>query len=54
MISAVDRDQEKVLVNRTKGQIKAAPELTPESVLDENYWEIVGTGKPVGGESHQM
>jgi hypothetical protein len=43
VISAVDGDREKVLVNRTKEQIKAAPELTPESVLDENYWEMVGT-----------
>ena len=42
VVTGIDRDQHKVLVNRTKEQIKAAPELRSEGYLDENYRETIG------------
>lgn len=37
VISRVDRDDEKVYVNRTKEQIKDSPEFDPDRYQDDSY-----------------
>jgi hypothetical protein len=49
VISRVDHDDEKVFVNRTKDQIKNAPEFDPDSYRDDAYRGQVGSYYGSGG-----
>ena len=49
VISNVDQPNETVHINRTKEQIKAAPEFDPNTYQDESYQSEVGTYYGVGG-----
>jgi hypothetical protein len=49
VISRVDYDDECVYVNRTKDQIKNAPEFDEDAYRDEPYREGVGTYYGPGG-----
>jgi len=49
VISRVDHDDEKVYVNRTKDQIKNAPEFDPDSYRDEAYRGQLGSYYGSGG-----
>ena len=49
VISRVDHDDEKVYVNRTKDQIKNAPEFDDDSYRDEAYRGELGSYYGPGG-----
>jgi hypothetical protein len=49
VISRVDADDEKVYVNRTKDQIKNAPEFDENNYRDETYRSGVGSYYGEGG-----
>jgi hypothetical protein len=49
VISRVDPEEEKVYVNRTKDQIKHAPEFDPETYRDETYHGELGSYYGQGG-----
>ena len=53
VISRVDRDDEKVFVNRTKDQIKKAPELDEDTFRDDAYRGKVGSYYGHGGAGWQ-
>ena len=42
-IDSIDPDSETVFVNRTKDEIKDAPEFDPERYKDESYRSELGT-----------
>jgi len=48
-ISRVDHDDEKVYVNRTKDQIKNAPEFDPDRYREDTYRGQLGTYYGSGG-----
>jgi len=52
VISRVDRDDEKVYVNRTKDQIKDAPEFDDDAYRDDDYRERVGGYYGPGGAGY--
>ena len=43
VIDRVDRDEEKVYVDRTKDEIKDAPEFDEDSYMSDDYRSSVGT-----------
>jgi hypothetical protein len=47
--SSVDHEDEKVYVNRTKDQIKNAPEFDPDNYRDETYRGELGSYYGTGG-----
>jgi hypothetical protein len=49
IISRVDRDDEKVYVNRTKDQIKNAPEFDESNYRDDSYRGSLGSYYGEGG-----
>jgi len=53
VVSRIDPDAEKVRVNRTKEQIKNAPEFDDSLVRDESYRERVGSYYAPGGSGYQ-
>jgi hypothetical protein len=50
VINRVDHDEEQVFVNRTKDQIKDAPEFDDSMVEDEGYRGRLGSYYGPGGE----
>ena len=50
VIQRVDHDDEKVFVNRTKDQIKNAPEFDDSMIKDEGYRGRLGSYYGPGGE----
>jgi hypothetical protein len=42
LIERVDRDEEKILVDRTKEEIKQAPEFDKDAYREEDYRSDVG------------
>jgi hypothetical protein len=50
VIMKVDHDDEKVFVNRTKDQIKNAPEFDDSMIKDEGYRGRLGSYYGPGGE----
>jgi hypothetical protein len=53
VIRDVDLDTETVFVNRTKDEIKNAPEFNHDKLLDENYRSSVGTYYGPGGPGYR-
>jgi len=53
VIDRVDRDEEKVYVNRTKEQIKNAPEFDPDRSRDETYRSGLGSYYGPGGPGYR-
>jgi hypothetical protein len=53
VIQRVDHDDEKVFVNRTKDQIKNAPEFDDSMVADEGYRGRLGSYYGPGGEGYE-
>lgn len=53
VISRVDRDDEKVHVNRTKDQIKDSPEFDEKSYREDDYRERVGGYYGPGGSGYR-
>ncbi len=53
VISRVDPEDEKVYVNRTKEQIKNAPEYEPSDTNDERYHNSLGSYYGPGGAGWQ-
>ena len=53
VISRVDSDEKKVFVNRTKDQIKNAPEFDADRYRDDNYRGQLGTYYGPGGSGWQ-
>lgn len=53
VIRSADHDGEKVFVNRTKDQIKSAPEFDDSLTQDEAYRGELGTYYGAGGEGHR-
>jgi len=49
VINRVDHDDEKVYVNRTKDQIKNAPEFDPDNYRDSGYRGSLGSYYGPGG-----
>jgi hypothetical protein len=49
VISRVDRDDEQVFVNRTKDQIKNAPEFDEDTYRDDTYRSSLGSYYGQGG-----
>jgi hypothetical protein len=52
VISRIDRDDEKVYVNRTKDQIKGAPEFDQASYREDDYRNRVGSYYGPGGTGY--
>ena len=52
VVSRIDRDDEKVYVNRTKDQIKDAPEFEQASYREDDYRERVGSYYGPGGTGY--
>jgi hypothetical protein len=52
VVDRIDRDDEKVYVNRTKDQIKDAPELGGTSYTDEEYRTRIGSYYGPGGPGY--
>ena len=52
VVSSVDHDDEKVFVNRTKDQIKNAPEFDDSMITDEGYRGRLGSYYGPGGEGY--
>jgi hypothetical protein len=53
VVSRVDADEEKVYVNRTKEQIKNAPEFDESVYRDEDYRDRLGSYYGHGGEGYR-
>jgi hypothetical protein len=53
VVMKVDHDDEKVFVNRTKDQIKNAPEFDDSMIKDEDYRGRLGTYYGPGGEGYR-
>ena len=53
VIDRIDTDEEKVFVNRTKDEIKNAPELDESMSRDTNYRNEVGTYYGPGGAGYR-
>ena len=53
VVRRVDHDDEKVFVNRTKDQIKNAPEFDDSMIKDEDYRGRLGTYYGPGGEGYR-
>ena len=53
VISDVDHDDEKVYVNRTKAQIKEAPEFDDSMIDDEEYRTRLGSYYGPGGVGYR-
>jgi len=53
VISQVDTAEEKVYVNRTKDEIKNAPEFDDSLIRDETYHSRVGTYYGPGGPGYR-
>ena len=53
VVMKVDHDDEKVFVNRTKEQIKNAPEFDDSMIKDEDYRGRLGTYYGPGGEGYR-
>jgi hypothetical protein len=55
VIKSVDHDEEKVFVNRTKEQIKNAPEFerTSKMTLDDEYRDLLGSYYGPGGVGYR-
>jgi hypothetical protein len=53
VIMKVDHDDEKVFVNRTKDQIKNAPEFDDSMIRDEGYRGRLGSYYGPGGEGYR-
>ena len=53
VIERVDHDDEKVFVNRTKEQIKNAPEFDDDLAADESYRGRLGSYYGVGGPGYR-
>jgi hypothetical protein len=53
VISRVDHDDEKVYVNRSKDQIKNAPEFDPDAYRDDAYRGELGSYYGSGGAGWQ-
>ena len=52
VVSRIDRDDEKVYVDRTKDQIKDAPEFDAESYREDDYRDRVGSYYGPGGTGY--
>ena len=52
VVSRIDRDDEKVYVNRTKDQIKGAPEFDQASYREDDYRNRVGSYYGPGGTGY--
>ena len=52
VINSADHDEEKVFVNRTKDQIKNAPELDEKRYRDKDYRSEVGSYYDRGGAGY--
>jgi hypothetical protein len=52
VVSRIDRDDEKVYVNRTKDQIKDAPEFDQASYREDDYRNRVGSYYGPGGTGY--
>ena len=52
VVDRIDRDDQKVYVNRTKDQIKDAPELGETSYTDEEYRTSIGSYYGPGGPGY--
>lgn len=52
VISRIDRDDEKVHVNRTKDQIKDSPEFNEDSYSSDDYRDQVGSYYGPGGTGY--
>jgi hypothetical protein len=53
VIDRIDLEDERVFVNRTKDEIKSAPEFDESSYREETYRYDVGTYYGEGGEGHR-
>ncbi|HSL63608.1 MAG TPA: hypothetical protein VK874_03030 [Gaiellaceae bacterium] len=53
VIDHIDHDTETVFVNRTKDQIKDAPEFDPDSYRDDSYRGELGTYYGKGGAGYK-
>ena len=53
VVMKVDHDDEKVFVNRTKDQIKNAPEFDDSMIRDEGYRGRLGSYYGPGGEGYR-
>ena len=55
VIESLDHDEEKVFVNRTKEQIKNAPEFerTSKMALDDEYRDVLGSYYGPGGVGYR-
>ncbi len=53
VIQEVDLDAEQVFVNRTKDEIKNAPEYDPDRATDDTYRTDLGAYYGVGGEGYR-
>jgi len=53
VVMRVDKDEEKVYVNRTKDQIKNAPEFDDSMTRDEGYRGRLGSYYGPGGEGYR-
>jgi hypothetical protein len=53
VIKDVDRDEEKIFVNRTKDEIKSSPELDESLIQDEAYRNEVGSYYGQGGRGYR-
>ena len=54
VVERVDRDDEKVFVNRTKDEIKNAPEFEESTYRDEEYRGRVGRYYGAGGTNYTV
>jgi len=52
VVSRIDRDDEKVYVDRTKDQIKDAPEFDADSYREDDYRDRVGSYYGPGGTGY--
>ena len=53
VVSRIDRDDEKVYVDRTKDQIKDAPEFDADSYREDDYRDRVGSYYGPGGTGYR-
>jgi PRC-barrel domain len=53
IIQRIDHDDDRVFVNRTKEQIKNAPELDQSLTVDESYRTRVGSYYGIGGAGYR-
>jgi|SRR5215208_4289966 hypothetical protein len=53
VIQQVDVDAEQVFVNRTKDEIKNAPEFDPDTYRDQSYRDRIGSYYGAGGAGYR-